>query len=402
MSGSVFLDIPTLPLLDHIGDSTKDWPKGIIVAAALHVFPDLVPFLGSFKGVNPTNIYLTGATYTWKTEIADKLSNTGVNIYDPNLEGENTSSCVKKILLEIDKAVRKGNSKFLIVEDGGYLVPLLHKEFQNLVPFCYGAVEQTTNGINRDRGIPNLGIHVTSIPDSKTKQDLEPIYIARSVVRNLETDLRSLGKSIDLCKTAIIGYGPIGANVVNALRRLSPSIKPGVYDNDDYRQKLAFYNGCETIWDKSDMMENYDVIIGATGSTIGPPIGATEIDHAKNQIVLLSASSKQVEIDLAYLKETSVLLQDTKIWTKYRRRNDTIVYVLYDGQPVDFQPDGPSPLPPDIVDQIYSLMLDSADQLIKNTQNIGMRPPDYSREKDLSKMFLRIYNPPSSSQKVNK
>lgn len=403
MSSLDFLGIPSLRLLNQIGNSTKDWPKDIIVAAALHVFPDLVPFIRSFKSVDPSNIYLTGATYTWKTEIAKKLSRVGINIYDPNLKGENTFTCAQKILREVENAVKKGHSKFIIVEDGGYLVPLLHTEFRDLIPFCYGAIEQTTNGVNRDRGIPELGIHVTSIPDSKTKQELEPRYIARSVVRNLETDLRSLDKSIDICNIAIIGYGPIGKNIVNALRELSPSIKPGVYDNDDFRQMLAFYNGCETIWDKSEMMENYDVIIGATGSTKGPPIGVTEIDHARNQIVLLSASSKQVEIDLAYLKGTSKSLQETKIWTKYRRMNDNIVYVLFDGQPVDFQPDGPSPLPPDIVDQIYSLMLDSADQLIRSAPNIGMEPPTYDREKALSQRFLKIYNhPPIHRKRVNK
>ena len=37
--------------------------------------------------------------------------------------------------------------EILIIEDGGFFVPAIHREFTQLIPHVIGAVEQTTRGI---------------------------------------------------------------------------------------------------------------------------------------------------------------------------------------------------------------------------------------------------------------
>jgi hypothetical protein len=68
----------------------------------------------------------------------------------------------------------------LIIEDGGYLVPEIHR-FDSIPPFVIGAVEQTARGVWNDETV-DLKIPVLTVAFSEFKKELEAPEVGNAVV----------------------------------------------------------------------------------------------------------------------------------------------------------------------------------------------------------------------------
>lgn len=158
-----------------------------------HLLRDSKSLMEAFvdAGANPRDMFIIGIPYSSKTNVIRELKKT-FKVFTPPFPIDEAVIDVVEQAVEVCK--EKGK-KLLIIEDGGYAVPIIHgwlietrkdggyikvpipiKSGETL-EYCYGAVEQTAQGVWRDKEI-ELKIPVLTTASSKLKRVLEAPEVA--------------------------------------------------------------------------------------------------------------------------------------------------------------------------------------------------------------------------------
>ncbi|MCW3131437.1 MAG: 3-hydroxyacyl-CoA dehydrogenase NAD-binding domain-containing protein [Candidatus Methanospirare jalkutatii] len=360
--------------------------KDINFLIVLHFLKDLIVFLEACEklGLEPskTHLFYKPYLYPHREEIASHLKAKGYHVYPlENLE---------KVLDTLNK--QDVNGKFIVIEDGGYIVPLLHKRFPKLLENTIGAVEQTTRGIRNDEQIGDLKIPVLNVAGSKIKNEIEPPHVADAVIRNLESLL--MGEKLRGSKAAVLGYGTIGREIAKRLN--SKGMKVTVYDLDELKRSRAREDEwvSEVVNESYNAVKNKLLVIGCSGET---SIGREEILSLSHGTYLVSASSDQREIGLMELKALSsskkTLRNENgiKIGTSYTiRGQNKVIHLIADGFPINFWYS--ESMPNQVSDLILSLIYVSAIELVKKDFGNGFQNIDKISEKyEIAKIYEQIY-----------
>jgi len=372
-------------LANKLSAEFSDRPfKDINFLIVLHFLKDLIVFLEASEklGLEPskTHLFYKPYLYPHREEIASHLKAKGYHVYPlENLE---------KVLDTLNK--QDVNGKFIVIEDGGYIVPLLHKRFPKLLENTIGAVEQTTRGIRNDEQIGNLKIPVLNVAGSKIKNEIEPPHVADAVIRNLESLLT--GERLRGSKAAVLGYGTIGKEIAKRLRDKGMIVT--IYDSDPLKLTKAREEGFEAVNEPYNAVKNKLLIIGCSGET---SIGREEILSSSHGTYLVSASSDQREIGLIELdslssnKETLKNENGRKIGTSYTiRGQNKDIHLIADGFPINFWYS--ESMPNQVSDLILSLIYVSAIELVKKDFGNGFQNIDEISEKyEIAKIYEQIY-----------
>lgn len=145
----------------------------------------------------------------------------------------------------------------------------------------------------------NLYIPTYSIARSPIKER-EAKHVWAAVYRSLDQVLHELDRAIIDCKITMVWYWMIWKNVCEAFKTCK---KVSVYDIDKKKLKEAKNNWYD-IW-KNDIWKS-DIIIASTWER---SIDEDFIKKCKDWVLLVSAWSRQNEIDVEYLEKSS---EDTK------------------------------------------------------------------------------------------
>jgi len=328
--------------------------NGMTFLVALHFLKDLIVFLESCKklGLEPGNSHLFWKDYLYphKDVIISYLEDLGYKVH-PLTE-----------LRDVLQSQQNSMNDVLVIEDGGYIVPSLHRTFTNILEKTIGAVEQTTKGIRRDREVANLAIPVLNVAEAEIKKCVEPPYVADAAVHNIEALLPDSlrGKEI-----ALMGLGAIGREI---LERLKNQARITVYDPDTIRRIEARVRGSvSAVGSAADAVRNKFLVIGCSGET---SIKENEIRSLQHDTYLVSVSSDQVEIDINCLEDSSgepndCLKDSNKIGKSYELTGGRHckVHLLADGYPVNFW--NKDSMPNQVSDLILSIIFLSAVELVK-------------------------------------
>jgi adenosylhomocysteinase len=304
----------------------------------LHFLSDLLGFLEAFRMLglpwDRAHFLYKDYRYPYRERIAGQLEANSADVFRL-MPGEGLKRFVGNI---IEKSKADGR-KIIIVEDGGYVVPLIHREFQDDLERFQGAVEQTTKGINQDLEVLPLKIPLLSVASSKVKREKESPEIAKVVWNNVQRLLWD--RDLRNAQVLIIGYGNIGKNLARHLRTNGVLVK--VFDQIPEKRQEANGDGY-TVGDSiEELVKNQHglIVVGATGK---PSITEREIKALGNTSVLVSASSDQIEIGLKVLERHSFdptpLIHPASgnksgdIYRLVSTRNE--VTLLAEGYPVNF------------------------------------------------------------------
>lgn len=311
-----------------------------------HLLADVLHLLNAFEkgGAKKESMFIVGIPYSTKYQTVNYLTELGyTNIKTPEKYPFDEDYVIPTMLEAIDYSIRK-DKKIIVVEDGGYVVPLLHTKeiFQNHLKYFVGAVEQTANGIWRDRDLlkeagKDLKIPVVNVAESKIKQKIESPLIGRAVTRNLELVYNKTFKEISGVKVGLIGYGSIGRQVCKNLKNLGSIVR--VYDKETLNNIEARYDGIETTDNIIELLKNNDIIIEATGE-----YWSTESIECKNYYnafkhtsIFASASSKRRGI---FYEEFDKSVKSFElipgIGVKYKMQKDNEITLIADGYPINF------------------------------------------------------------------
>jgi len=362
----VFRHTPLLRYYSRNPDLQTARPfAGKRVLTVLHFLRDLIPFMEALftLGAEPasTALFYKAYPYPQRRAVAEYLKDRGCTVLP--------AAQIQSFLGELTRLSSEDLGEILAIEDGGFIVPLLHRQFRGLLACAVGAVEQTTRGIRNIRALEGDGkpiaIPVMSVAASKLKGDFEPPHVAQAVISNvtrLVPHMALRGKHVGL-----LGFGTIGQQLFQSLRDAGAVVT--VYDRSKENQLCAHQSGANLAQTAADAARDRHFVIGASGEQ---SVDSSVIAVLRHNTYLVSASSEQYEIDLDELSRVSHsqcdLLGETRriIGTGYVLTPDKRqINLLANGYPVNFW--GMDSMPEQASDLILTLILLSAAEVAGRT-----------------------------------
>lgn len=363
----------------------------------LHFLRDLIALVEAFRraGMDLSAVHFLYKPYLYPHAevIARQLTGLGCDVILL------TEATVQRVVNNILEESKKDGRKIIVVEDGGYVTPYVHRIMPDTCQnYILGAVEQTRNGINKvNETVSRLRVPLLSVAEARLKRQYESPMVAAAVLQNI---LRLRPNEYFQGKTAlVIGYGSVGYHIANELKNSLPwRMKTEVYDLDVELRKKAREDGHIVDDNIRSLIPDARLVIGITGRT---SIRRDEILLLRHRCVLLSSSSDQVEIDLGALRDLSGKPHPLtepgigKVGDIYRlTSNKNEILLLAEGFPINFWKT--ESLPNKVSQIVLTPLFLCTLALVKRTDEIAIGHPDKDfvdkllEQEELEKLFLQM------------
>ena len=187
----------------------------------------------------------------------------------------------------------------LLLDDGGDLTSMIHKEYPDLIDNIKGVSEETTTGVLRlyEMATENtLKMPAINVNDSVTKSKFDNLYGCReSLVDGIKraTDTMIAGKHCIVC-----GFGDVGKGSAESLRALGAKVM--VTEVDPICALQACMEGYDVVT-LEDKIKEIDIFVTATGN-----YNVINHDHMKDMksgAIVCNIGHFDNEIDVASLKD---------------------------------------------------------------------------------------------------
>ena len=186
----------------------------------------------------------------------------------------------------------------MLLDDGGDLTALMHKEYSGLLKNVKGLSEETTTGIkalNKMQAEKTLLVPVINVNDSVTKSKFDNLYGCReSLIDGIKraTDVMISGK------TAIVaGFGNVGKGSAASLRQNGARVM--ITETDPICALQASMEGYEVVL-MDDAIEKADIVVTATGNK--DVVNADHMRKMKDYSILCNIGHFDNEIQVEALK----------------------------------------------------------------------------------------------------
>jgi len=186
----------------------------------------------------------------------------------------------------------------MLLDDGGDLTALMHKDYKDLLKSVKGLSEETTTGIKalkRMEAEKKLLVPVINVNDSVTKSKFDNLYGCReSLVDGIKraTDVMMSGK------TAIVaGFGDVGKGSAASLRQSGARVM--VTEADPICALQAAMEGYQVVL-MDEAIGNADIVVTATGNR--DIVTADHMRKMKDRSILCNIGHFDNEIQVEALK----------------------------------------------------------------------------------------------------
>ena len=186
----------------------------------------------------------------------------------------------------------------MLLDDGGDLTALMHKEYKDLLKSVKGLSEETTTGIKALKKMEaekKLLVPAINVNDSVTKSKFDNLYGCReSLVDGIKraTDVMMSGK------TAIVaGFGDVGKGSAASLRQSGARVM--VTEADPICALQAAMEGYEVVL-MDEAIGNADIVVTATGNK--DIVTADHMRKMKDRSILCNIGHFDNEIQVEALK----------------------------------------------------------------------------------------------------
>ncbi|MAV76883.1 MAG: adenosylhomocysteinase [Candidatus Marinimicrobia bacterium] len=186
----------------------------------------------------------------------------------------------------------------MLLDDGGDLTALMHKEYKNLLESVRGLSEETTTGIKALKKMESekkLLVPAINVNDSVTKSKFDNLYGCReSLVDGIKraTDVMMSGK------TAIVaGFGDVGKGSAASLRQSGARVM--VTEADPICALQAAMEGYEVVL-MDEAINDADIVVTATGNK--DIVNADHMRKMKDRAILCNIGHFDNEIQVEALK----------------------------------------------------------------------------------------------------
>ena len=268
--------------------------KGARILGCLHmtiqtaVLIETLVELGADVRWSSCNIFST------QDHAAAAIAKAGVPVYAWKGETEEEYWwCIKQTI-----EAKKGWTPNMLLDDGGDLTALMHKEYKSLLKDVKGVSEETTTGVMALKKMEiekTLLVPAINVNDSVTKSKFDNLYGCReSLVDGIKraTDVMMSGK------TAIVaGFGDVGKGSAASLRQAGARVM--VTEADPICALQAAMEGYEVVL-MEEAIGNADIVVTATGNK--DIVTADHMRKMKDRSILCNIGHFDNEIQVEALK----------------------------------------------------------------------------------------------------
>ena len=268
--------------------------KGANILGCLHmtiqtaVLIDTLVALGASVRWSSCNIFST------QDHAAAAIAKKGIPVFAWKGETEEEYWwCVKQTI--------EGNKDWkpnMILDDGGDLTDLMHKEYSHLLKDVKGVSEETTTGVlalNKMAEDKKLLIPAINVNDSVTKSKFDNLYGCReSLVDGIKraTDVMMSGKV-----AIVAGFGDVGKGSAASLRQSGARVM--VTETDPICALQAAMEGYEVVV-MDESVKEADIVVTATGNK--DIVTADHMRMMKDRAILCNIGHFDNEIQVDALK----------------------------------------------------------------------------------------------------
>ena len=268
--------------------------KGAKILGCLHmtiqtaVLIETLVELGADVRWSSCNIFST------QDHAAAAIAKAGIPVYAWKGETEKEYWwCIKQTI-----EAKKDWKPNMLLDDGGDLTALMHKEYKDLLKSVKGLSEETTTGIKALKKMEaekKLLVPAINVNDSVTKSKFDNLYGCReSLVDGIKraTDVMMSGK------TAIVaGFGDVGKGSAASLRQSGARVM--VTEADPICALQAAMEGYEVVL-MGEAIGNADIVVTATGNK--DIVTADHMRKMKDRSILCNIGHFDNEIQVEALK----------------------------------------------------------------------------------------------------
>ncbi|MGO9762522.1 MAG: NAD(P)-dependent oxidoreductase [Solirubrobacteraceae bacterium] len=330
MTGSEFAEIRLdMPLTTGLPQRLRNTPlSGFSATFTIHHLSDFLPFIESALalGLAPDAVTVIDKEYPYRDgeRVDAHLRLT------QGLRVCRYAEIEEAVAMHIRKSEALGK-KVLVLDDGGYVLPVVLERYPTKVSCIAGIVEQTMSGINRVAG-HTLPVPLFNVAQSDVKATVEAYGVADAAVRNIVALLPH--EKFEGRSAVVVGYGRVGEEVAKVLRTRRMDVT--VHDADVARLVAAHESGFVTDRSLSALLATTRplLVVGCAGarSVTAEHFGALQAD-----CYLVSTTSRDREFALADLRELSTeVKQRGALGTCYRLKNGVMAFALGNGFPINF------------------------------------------------------------------
>ena len=221
----------------------------------------------------------------------------------------------------------------IIIDDGGDLVSMLHRQLRPLLPGVIGGCEETTTGIIRLHAMARegaLAFPMLTVNDARCKHFFDNRYGTGQSVWdgiNRATNLVVAGKNV-----VVAGYGWCGRGI--AMRAKGLGARVTVTEVDPVKALEAMMDGYEVkTMDEAALYG--DLFVTSTGCC--KVITDRHFEKMKDGAILCNAGHFNVEVDVDWLERNAVSQSEgrTPVTRGYTLPNGRTLFVLAEGRLVN-------------------------------------------------------------------
>ncbi len=186
----------------------------------------------------------------------------------------------------------------LILDDGGDLTALMHKDYEHLLKNVKGVSEETTTGVlalKKMESQKKLIIPAINVNDSVTKSKFDNLYGCReSLVDGIKraTDIMLSGKV-----AIVAGFGDVGKGSAASLRQAGARVM--ITETDPICALQAAMEGYEVVL-MNDSIKDADIVVTATGNK--DIVTADHMRNMKDRAILCNIGHFDNEIQVDALR----------------------------------------------------------------------------------------------------
>ncbi|WP_075502496.1 adenosylhomocysteinase [Candidatus Pelagibacter communis] len=268
--------------------------KGAKIIGCLHmtiqtaVLIETLVYLGAEVRWSSCNIFST------QDHAAAAIAKIGVPVYAWKGETEDEYIwCIKQTI-----EGKKDWKPNMLLDDGGDLTAMMHKDYKDLLKDVRGVSEETTTGIkalNKMQQNKSLMVPAINVNDSVTKSKFDNLYGCReSLVDGIRraTDVMMSGKV-----AIVAGFGDVGKGSAASLRQSGARVL--VTEADPICALQASMEGYEVVL-MDEAIDKADIVVTATGNK--DIVTADHMRNMKDRAILCNIGHFDNEIQVEALK----------------------------------------------------------------------------------------------------
>ena len=234
--------------------------KGANIVGCLHMTIQTAVLIETLKHLGASIRWSSCNIFSTQDHAAAAIARKGIPVFAWKGETEEEYWwCIRQTI--------EGNKNWkpnMILDDGGDLTAIMHKDYKEIIKDIRGVSEETTTGVKELKKMEKEGtlmVPAFNVNDSVTKSKFDNLYGCReSLVDSIRraTDVMMSGKV-----AIVAGFGDVGKGSAASLRQAGARVM--VTETDPICALQASMEGYEVVL-MDDMIGKADIVVTATGN----------------------------------------------------------------------------------------------------------------------------------------